>query len=80
MFSHYLQAALNHAAYEILPDGEGFYGRVPPCPGVCAMAETLEACRTALIEALEGWILLRVHLNLPLPTIDEVQLVVEKVA
>ena len=80
MLNDYIQAALNQATYEILPDNEGFYGSLPSCPGVCATGKTLEACRKELIEVLEGWILLRVRLNLPLPTIDNVTLVVEKVA
>lgn len=80
MLLKYLQAALRHAKYEILKDDETFYGEIPQCPGVYANAATLEECREQLAEALEEWILFRVHRNLSLPEIEGIKLAVREVA
>ena len=61
MLSRYIQAAMRHARYEILKDDGGFYGDIPRCRGVCACAPTLEECRSALADALEDWLLFRIH-------------------
>jgi predicted RNase H-like HicB family nuclease len=80
MLTRYLQAAMRRAKYEILTDDGTYYGEVPGFPGVYADAVTLEACRDELGEVLEEWILFRVSEHLPLPEIDGLQLVVQKVA
>jgi len=67
MLEHYVQAALDKAIYEILPDDGSYYGEIPGFQGVYANAETLEKCREQLKEVLEGWIALRKSLQLPLP-------------
>ena len=80
MLLEYIRAALRHANYEILAGDGGFYGTIPECNGVYANANTLEGCREALREVLEGWVLLRVHRNLVLPVIDGIELRVTEVA
>ena len=80
MLLEYVQAALRHARYEILADEGSYYGTIPECNGVYANAETLEDCREQLREVLDGWILLRVHRNLPLPSIDGIDLTISEVA
>ena len=80
MLLEYVQAALRHARYEILADEGSYYGTIPECNGVYANAETLEDCREQLREVLDGWILLRVHRNLPLPSIDGIDLTIREVA
>jgi hypothetical protein len=45
MLLEYIQAALRHAKYEILPDDGSYYGEILECNGVYANASTLEACR-----------------------------------
>jgi predicted RNase H-like HicB family nuclease len=80
MLLEYVQAALRHAKYEILPDDGTYYGEIPECNGVYANTETLEQCREQLREVLEEWVLLRVHRNLPLPTIDGIELRIKEVA
>ena len=80
MLLEYIQAALGHAKYEILPDDGAYYGEIPECNGVYAHAGTLEACRQELQEVLEEWILFRVSRQLPLPTIDGIQLTIKEVA
>jgi predicted RNase H-like HicB family nuclease len=80
MLLEYIQAALRHAKYEILPDDASYYGMIPECVGVYANADTLEDCREQLREVLEEWILFRVHRNLALPAIDGIELSIKEVA
>jgi predicted RNase H-like HicB family nuclease len=74
MLSHYIQAAMKRAHYELLPDDEGFYGSIPACQGVWSNAETLEACREELQSVLEEWIILGLRLGHTLPVIDGIDL------
>ena len=67
MLKGYIRASMGKARYEILPDDGSFYGEISGFNGVFANADTLEACRDELEEVLEGWILLRVSLHMPLP-------------
>ena len=80
MLLEYIQAALRHAKYEILPDDGSYYGAIPECVGVYANAGTLEDCRDQLQEVLEEWVLFRVHRNLPIPAIDGIELAIKEVA
>ncbi len=80
MLLDYIQAALRHATYEILPDDGSYYGAIPVCPGVYANAQRLEDCREELQEVLEEWLLLRVHKNLALPSIDGIELAIKDCA
>jgi predicted RNase H-like HicB family nuclease len=80
MLTKYIKAATGKARYEILPDDGSFYGEIAGFDGVWANADTLEACRDELEEVLEGWILLRVSLHFPLPSIDGIELTVGEVA
>jgi predicted RNase H-like HicB family nuclease len=80
MLIEYIQAALRHAKYEILPDDGSYYGEIPECNGVYANGDTLEECREELREVLEEWVLFRVHRNLFLPVMDEIELTIKEVA
>jgi predicted RNase H-like HicB family nuclease len=80
MIIEYLQAALRHARYEILPEDGTCYGEISECPGVYANASSLEECREELREVLDEWVLFRVHRQLPLPTIDGIELTIKEVA
>ncbi len=79
MLLEYVQAALRHAKYEILPDEGTYYGEIPKCRGVYAHAAGLEDCREQLREVLEEWVLFRVHRSLPLPVIDGIELAIKEV-
>ncbi|MDP9373005.1 MAG: type II toxin-antitoxin system HicB family antitoxin [Chloroflexota bacterium] len=79
MLTAYIQAAMRHAKYEILPDDGTYYGEIPELPGVAANADTPEACRQELQSVLEGWIALGLRLNHPIPAIDGITLALEKV-
>jgi predicted RNase H-like HicB family nuclease len=70
MLTAYINAAMRRAHYEILPDGEGYFGTIECLQGVWANADTLEACREELQEALEEWIVLGLRMGHQLP--DEV--------
>ena len=70
---------MGKARYEILPDNGTFYGEIPGFDGVYANAETLGACCDELEEVLGGWILLRVSLHYPLPSVDGIELTVGEV-
>ena len=80
MLTNYVRGAMQRARYEILPDDGTFYGEIPGFDGVSANADTLEACREELKEVLEGWILLRTSMHLPLPIVDGIDLTVKEVA
>jgi predicted RNase H-like HicB family nuclease len=80
MLTKYIHAVMRRAAYEILPDGEGFYGEIPGFEGVWANAPTLEDCREELQEVLEGWLLLGLWQGHPLPIIDDIDLTFHKEA
>lgn len=80
MLLEYIQAALRHAKYEILPDDGSYYGEIPQCNGVHANAKTLEDCREELREVMEEWVLFRAHKNFPLPVIDGIELLIKEVA
>ena len=53
MINKYITVALRRAHYEMLENGEGFYGSIPELTGVWAQAATLEDCRDELQPALE---------------------------
>lgn len=79
MLSEYIRAAMRRAQYEILDD-ESFYSEIPGFDGVWASATTLEGCREELEEVLEGWIVLSLSKNLPLPTVDGISLEISSTA
>jgi predicted RNase H-like HicB family nuclease len=68
MLTKYIQAAMGQARYEMLDDGT-YYGEIPPCRGVWANGQSLEACRQELQEVLEEWLLLKMKDGDPLPII-----------
>jgi predicted RNase H-like HicB family nuclease len=76
MLTNYIQAAMNHARYEILPDEGVYYGEIEGFDGVWATGDTLEACRRELQEVLEEWIVFRLSRRLPLPKVGEVAILV----
>jgi predicted RNase H-like HicB family nuclease len=79
MISEYLRATMGEAQYELLADGEGFYGEIPSCQGVYAQAETLEQCREELASTLEDWLLFRISRHLPIPTVRGIDLAVREI-
>jgi predicted RNase H-like HicB family nuclease len=74
VLTEYLAAAMKHATYEVLPDDQTFFGRIPGFQGVWSNAPTLEACRDELLEVLEEWVALGLRLNHELPEVDGLRL------
>lgn len=71
MITEYIRAALSKANYEIIDDGEPYYGEVPGLSGVWATGKTLEECRNNLEEVIDGWIIIRLRKGLYIPPIGE---------
>lgn len=74
MLTDYLQAAMRKAKYELLEDGEGYYGEIPGFRGVYSNADTLEDCRILLQEVLEEWVFLNIADRTPLPKVSGAKL------
>ncbi|MCK9307431.1 MAG: type II toxin-antitoxin system HicB family antitoxin [Methanoculleus sp.] len=67
MILEYINAALEHARYEIIEDDEPYYGEVPELPGVWATGKTLEECRRNLAGVIDEWLIVRLRRGLPIP-------------
>jgi predicted RNase H-like HicB family nuclease len=80
MIRRYIEAAMEHAKYEILQEDGTYYGEIKECPGVYSNAPTLEKCRSELEEVLEEWILFRVYKNLEIPPVDNIKIKIKKQA
>lgn len=70
MLTEYVAAALGKAHYEMINDDEPFYGEVRELPGVYATGVTLEERRRNLKDVVEGWLLITIERDLPVPEID----------
>lgn len=60
---------MTYAEYDKLEDGT-FSGRIPPCLGVIAFANTLSDCQQELRSVLEGWLLHGFEMKHTLPVIN----------
>ncbi|MCH8090595.1 MAG: type II toxin-antitoxin system HicB family antitoxin [Chloroflexi bacterium] len=80
MIREYISAAMSKAHYEILTDDCSYYGDIPGFEGVYANAPTLEECRNLLEEVLEEWLLLSISRDLPIPTVDGLDLKIKETA
>jgi len=80
VLTKYIDAAMRHAHYEILPDDGTVYGEILDTQGVWANADTVEACRDELREVLEDWLLLGFRRQITLPVIDGIDLNARAVA
>lgn len=78
MLTEYIRAAMKKAKYEILSDDNTFYGEIPAFDGVYANADTLDACHNELEEVLEEWIFFKISRNLPLPTVEGIELTIKE--
>lgn len=76
MFTEYIKAAMDKAAYEIIDDPEPFYGEITGLQGVWASGKTLEGCRDELMSALEDWIAFRLRTGRSIPSIGGASIVV----
>ena len=67
MLQDYFMFHLNKARYELIEEGKRYYGETPSLKGVWAIGGTLEECRQNLLSAIEGWVIIRLQKNLPIP-------------
>ncbi|MBM3326966.1 MAG: type II toxin-antitoxin system HicB family antitoxin [Calditrichaeota bacterium] len=74
MLSDYIQAALNHSSYELMKNGR-FFASVEGLKGLWADGDTLEECRRNLIDTLEDWLFISLSEKIPIPTIDNIELI-----
>lgn len=74
MLTPYIEAAMQHAQYEQLPDDGSYFGSIPLIQGPWANEATLAACQVELRSALEDWILFSVANHCDIPTIDGITL------
>ena len=79
MLSEYIQKALEKAEYKKLEDGTWF-AEIPGFEGVWANGQTVEQCRTELLEVLEEWLLLKIRDNDPIPEIEGTDLKIKEIA
>ncbi len=79
MLTAYIDVAMQKAHYEILPNNEGYFGKIEGLQGVWANASNLEACREELREVLEEWILLGIKMGHTIPVIGGIDLNIKEV-
>jgi len=63
MLTEYIEAALRKAHYDILQEGEGYFGSIEGLQGVWRKRTTLEGCREELREVLEEWIVMGLRMG-----------------
>ncbi len=80
MLIEYVEEALRRARYELIDDEEPYYGEVPELKGVWASGKTLEECRDNLKDVIEGWILVSLRKDLPVPNLGTHEIKELKVA
>ncbi len=74
MLTDYIQAVMQRATYRLSAEEHLIYGEIPGFDRVTAQADTVEACQSELVEALEEWIFVRVSRQLPVPVVDGITL------
>jgi predicted RNase H-like HicB family nuclease len=75
MIQAYIDAAMVRARYELIDDEEPYYGEVSELQGVWASGRTLEECRQNLVDAVDGWLLVRIARRMVIPALGETHLV-----
>jgi len=73
MLIEYINNAMSKAVYDKLEDGS-FSGKIPQCPGVIALGETLYQCEQELKSSLEGWLIVKIRYGDKLPVIEKINL------
>lgn len=68
MLNDYMDKAMQYAQHEHIEDGT-YFDRIPGFKGVWSNMPTMQECRNELREVLEGWILLNIADDIPLPVV-----------
>jgi predicted RNase H-like HicB family nuclease len=58
---------MGKAEYEMIDGKKRFYAEIKELKGVWAIGSTLEECRSSLLSTIEGWLIIRLRKNLPIP-------------
>ena len=66
MFAEYLAKAIEKAEYEKM-ENHRFFATIPGFKGLWADGASVEAARRALLETLEGWLLLAIRFGDDVP-------------
>ncbi len=74
MLTEYIEEALRRARYEIIDDEEPYYGEIEELKGVWASGKNLEECRNNLKEVIEGWLLLSIKKEIPIPKLGDFEI------
>ena len=74
MLTEFIEWSLKKASYELLEEGEWYYGEIPGFEGVWANSDTLEGCRTELKEVLEEWLILKLRKKMFIPKVEQYNL------
>ena len=67
MLQDYFESYMGKARYEMIDGESRFYAEIKELRGVWSVGRTLEESRQNLISVLEGWFILRLRKNLPVP-------------
>ena len=68
--SDYITKAIQHTAYEYCEETKSWGAYIPQLPGCWAQGTTIEDARSELIEVIEGWLILALQFNDPIPELD----------
>jgi len=79
MLTEYIQEALRRAEYRRLEDGTWF-AEIPGFQGVWANADTVEGCRSELVDVLEEWLLLKIRDGDDLPAVNGLRIAIHEEA
>lgn len=74
--SHYVQAALKRARYEV-DENDMIVASVPNASGFFSQGENFEEARENLRDAIEGNVVLALQLGLSIPSMEEVVIEVQ---
>ncbi len=80
MLTRYIQAAMRRAHYEPIEEDGTIFATIPGFDGLWAVGTTRDEAATELASVLEGWLLVGLAHQHPLPVVDGIDLSVHAVA
>jgi predicted RNase H-like HicB family nuclease len=63
----YIKKAIQYTTYEYSEETKDGCAYVPQLPGCWAQSQTVEETRSELMEVIEGWLILALQFNDPIP-------------
>lgn len=80
MLARYMHAAMQQARYEFIEEDGGIFATIPNFDGLWATGKTREQAEAELASVLEGWLLVGLAHQHPLPIVEGIDLAVHAVA